>query len=59
MEDLSINPGDLVVLRNNITGIVISVWNFDSVGTLVAVMVDSDVKVFDIHEIIRVIQREG
>ena len=59
MEDLSINPGDLVVLRNNITGIVISIWDFDSVGTLVAVMVDSDVKVFDIHEIIRVIQREG
>ena len=59
MEDLSINPGDLVVLRNNITGIVISIWDFDSVGTLVAVMVDGDVKVFDIHEITRVIQREG
>ena len=59
MEDLSINPGDLVVLRNNVTGIVISIWDFDSVGTLVAVMVDGDVKVFDIHEITRVIQREG
>jgi hypothetical protein len=59
MEDLSINPGDLVVLRNNATGIVISIWDFDSVGTLVAVMVDGDVKVFDIHEITKVIQHEG
>jgi hypothetical protein len=55
MKNLSINPGDLVVLHNKTTGIVISIWDFDYVGTLVAVMVGGEIKVFDIHEITKVI----
>lgn len=59
MKSLSPKIGDLITLREGVTGIVVNIWKFDEVGTLVAAMVDGEVKVFPIHEITKVVKLES